>query len=251
MPRSKRARLVHTSAVQKKPSKEKSATLYAAVQTAAAQYTHLFVFSVENMRNTYLKDVRQHFGSEGRVFFGKTKVMAKALGTSEGDEVLPGVSGLGEFLAGNVGLLFTSWSAERVLEFFEGYSEVDFARAGIPAARTFTVPAGVVYSTAGEQAPEDDVPLPHSLEAMVRKCGMPTRLEKGRVMLDQDYVLCEEGKVMKSNQTALLKLFGVAMAEFRVRVLAYWSAATQEVTVVEQDGPEGVVGTEDMDEDDA
>ena len=94
-------------------------------------------------------------------------------------------------------------------------------------------PEGVVYSRGGEVAVEDDVPLPHSLEATVRKWGMPTRLDKGKVVLDQEYVVVEEGKEMDSHQTALLKTFGVAMAEFRVKVVAYWSAATQEITEVD------------------
>lgn len=233
MPKSKRARLVHTSSVQKKPSKQKSASLYSAVRAAADTHAHIFVFSVENMRNTYLKDIRQHFGEGSRLFFGKTKVMAKALGLSEEEEYAPGLSGLGSYLRGSVGLLCTNRGVEEVLEYFEGYVEVDFARAGVLASRTFTVPEGVVYSTGGEQAVEDDVALPHSMEATVRKWGMPTRLEKGKVLLDQEFVLCEEGKVLNSNQTALLKLFGVAMAEFKVQVLAYWSAATQKVTEVD------------------
>ena len=54
MPKSKRARLVHTSRVQKKPGKERSESLFAAVQEAADNFQHIFVFSVENMRNTYL-----------------------------------------------------------------------------------------------------------------------------------------------------------------------------------------------------
>jgi len=234
MPKSKRARIVHTSVVQKKPSKEKSASLYAAVRGAADAYQHIFVFSVDNMRNTYLKDVRQHFAHDGRLFFGKTKVMGKALGAGEADEHAPGLGKLGEYLKGSVGLLCTNREPKEVLEFFEGYVEVDFARAGVKAARGFMVPAGTVYSRAGELAEEDDVPLPHSLEVTVRKWGMPTRLDKGRVVLDQEYVICEEGQELNSHQTALLKLFGVAMAEFTVRVLAYWSAGTQEVTVVEQ-----------------
>ena len=238
MPKSKRARIVHTSAVQKKSFKEKSVALLEAVRNAADTYQHIFVFSVENMRNTYLKDVRQEFGNDGRLFFGKTKVMAKALGSSEEDEYAPGLSKLGEWVRGDVGLLCTNRGVEGVLEFFEGYVEMDFARAGITASRTFVVPAGVVYSTGGEQPVEDDVLLPHSLEQTLRKWGMPTRLDKGRIMLDQEFVLCEEGKVLDSNQTALLKLFGVAMAEFRIRVLAHWSAATQEVTVVDEDAAE-------------
>lgn len=107
MPKSKRARVVHTSVVQKKASKEKSAALFSAVQDAAEEYQSALVFSVENMRNTYLKDVRQHF-SDSRLFFGKTKVMAKALGSSAEDEKMPGLGSLSGWLKGSVGLLFTN-----------------------------------------------------------------------------------------------------------------------------------------------
>jgi mRNA turnover protein 4 len=37
------------------------------------------------MRNTYLKDVRKAW-EDSKVLFGKTKVMAKALGTTPEDE---------------------------------------------------------------------------------------------------------------------------------------------------------------------
>lgn len=134
---------------------------------------------------------------------------------------------------------------QEVLDYFDEFIVLDFARAGIPASRTFTVPAGMVYSTAGEQPVEDDVPLPHSMEAQVRKWGMPTRLEKGRVMLDDDYVVCKEGKVMDSNQTALLKIFGVPTAEFKIQVLAYWNAGTGEVTEVAKAAGDGE-GDEEM-----
>ena len=111
MPKSKRARIVHTSVVQKKASKEKSATLYAAVQAAADEYQNVLVFGVENMRNASLKNVRQHF-SDSRMFFGKTKVMAKALGTTAEDEHMPGLGGLSGYLKGDVGLLFTNRDVE-------------------------------------------------------------------------------------------------------------------------------------------
>ncbi|KAK0272131.1 mRNA turnover and ribosome assembly protein [Friedmanniomyces endolithicus] len=222
MPKSKRARLIHTSVVQKTPSKARSASLYAAVQAAADSYQHVFVFAVDNMRNTYLKAVRQHFATDGRLFFGKTKVMAKALGATVESEHAPGLAGLAAWLAGSVGLLCTDRGAEEVVEFFAGYCEVDFARAGGRATR----------GRGGEVAVEEDVALPHSLEVTVRKWGMPTRLEKGKVVLGEEYVVAVEGQELSSQQTALLKLFGVAMAEFKVQILAYWSASTQEVVEV-------------------
>lgn len=232
MPKSKRSKVVHTSQVQKKPAKEINAALFELVQEAVDAYQHIFVFSVDNMRNTYLKEVRQHF-SDSRMFFGKTKVMAKALGLTDAEEHAPGLHKLSKYLQGSVGLLCSNRDPKEVLEYFEGFVEVDFARAGMDATRTFTVPAGVVYSTGGEQSAEQDVPMPHSLEATVRKWGMPTKLDKGKVICLEDYTVCKEGKPMNSDQTALLKLFGIATAEFKVQVLAYWSAASGEVEEIE------------------
>ncbi|CZT23471.1 related to mRNA turnover protein 4 [Ramularia collo-cygni] len=234
MPKSKRNRIIHTSVVQKKPSKERGVALYENVQTAISSFAHIFVFDVANMRNTYLKSVRQNF-SDSRIFFGKTKVMAKALGQTRETEHAPGLWKLNAYLKGSVGLLCTNRAPEEVLNFFAEYVEVDFARAGTEASRTVVIPAGVVYSRGGEVAVEDDVMLPHSLEVMVRKWGMPTRLDKGKVVLDQEYTVCQQGKELNSHQSALLKLFGMATADFKVEILAYWSAATSEVTKVDQD----------------
>jgi mRNA turnover protein 4 len=57
MPRSKRAKVVHLSKVEKK-GKELTVKTFNTVQRAASEYPYIFVFSVDNMRNTYLKDVR-------------------------------------------------------------------------------------------------------------------------------------------------------------------------------------------------
>ncbi|KAF2103863.1 mRNA turnover protein-like protein 4 [Rhizodiscina lignyota] len=230
MPKSKRAKVVHLSKVEKK-GKELSQKLFDGVREAADQYQYIFVFSVENMRNTYLKNVRAEF-SDSRIFFGKTKVMAKSLGSSPEDEYLPNLSQLTPHITGNVGLLFTSRAPSDVIQYFADFSEVDYARAGVSATRTFTIPEGVVYSRGGEVPVEDDEPLSHSLEVTLRKWDMPVRLVKGKVVLDGDYTVCKEGQELNSHQTALLKMFGVAMAEFRVDLKAYWSAASQEVTEV-------------------
>ena len=100
------------------------------------------------------------------------------------------------------------------------------------ATDIFTIPAGVVHSRGGELPADDDVPLPHSLEVTVRKWGMPTRLQNGKVVLDVDYTVCKEGETLNSHQTALLKLFGVAMAHFKVDLKAYYTKETETVTEV-------------------
>ncbi|KAL0263649.1 mRNA turnover and ribosome assembly protein [Diplodia seriata] len=231
MPKSKRARVVHLSKVEKK-GKELSEKLFNNVREAADNFQYIYVFDVENMRNNYLKEVRQEF-SDSRIFFGKTKVMAKALGTDDASEHLPNLHKLAQRLEGNVGLFCTNREPTEIIEHFQSYSQTDFARAGVEATQTFTVPEGVVYSRAGELPVEEDVPLPHPVEVTVRKWGMPTRLEKGKVMLDQPYTICTEGQTLNSHQTALLKLFGVAMAEFRIKFLAYYNKESETVTDVD------------------
>ncbi|KAL2053098.1 hypothetical protein ABVK25_006735 [Lepraria finkii] len=78
MPKSKRAKVVHLSKTQKK-GKELTLRLYANIQECIPKYPYIYVFSVHNMRNTYLKDVRTQL-SDSRLFFGKTKAMSHALG---------------------------------------------------------------------------------------------------------------------------------------------------------------------------
>jgi mRNA turnover protein 4 len=156
----------------------------------------------------------------GRLFFGKTKVMAKALGSSPEDEHQPNTHHLSKYLVGDKGLLFTNREPATIQEYFSNLSKTDFARAGTPASRSFTVPAGIVYSMGGEIAAEDDVPMAHSLEPELRKLNMPTTLTKGKISLENPYTVCKEGEVLDSRQTRLLKLFGVATSQFTVQLLA-------------------------------
>jgi len=233
MPKSKRQKIVHLTAVKKK-DKDSKAVLFSNIQDSVDNYSRAFVFSVAHMRNTFLKDVRTQF-ADSRIFFGKTKVMSKALGQTVEEEHAPGLAALAKHIDGSVGLLFTDRSAEDVLAFFDDYTELDFARAGVQATRDVTVPAGVVYSRVGEVPVEEDTPVPHSLEVTLRKWGMPTKLEKGKVLLDQEWELCKEGQTLNSHQTALLKMFGIAMVEFKITVKAYWDKEDEKVTVTEND----------------
>jgi hypothetical protein len=60
MPKSKRAKVVHLSKTEKK-GKELSLKTFAKVQEAADNFQYIFVFAVENMRNSYLKAIRAEF----------------------------------------------------------------------------------------------------------------------------------------------------------------------------------------------
>ncbi|EYE92975.1 ribosome assembly factor MRT4 [Aspergillus ruber CBS 135680] len=238
MPRSKRARVVHETRTAKKSHKEQTRRLYANIRECVESYEHLFVFSVDNMRNTYLKDVRTEFAEDGRLFFGKTKVMAVALGHSPETEAATNLHKLTPYLTGAVGLLFTSRDPDSVTGYFDTFRPADFARAGTEATRSFTIPNGLVYSRAGEIPTTDDQPISHTIEPELRKLGVPTRLVKGKVMLEltegeEGYVVCREGETLDSRQTTLLKLFGVAISEFHVGLKAQWRN-NGEIKILEQ-----------------
>jgi mRNA turnover protein 4 len=146
--------------------------------------------------------------------------MAKALGTTPETSHLPNTYQLSAHLHGDIGLLFTSRPPASIISHFSTFTETDYARAGTAATRSFTIPAGAVYSRAGEIPQEDDVPMAHSMEPELRRLGVPSRLERGKVVLDGEYEVCREGQVLDSRQTRLLKLFGVATAEFKVQLVA-------------------------------
>ena len=128
MPKSKRNRVVPTSKI-KKSRKELVRRLHTNVQQAATEYRFIWVFSVQNMRSTFLKKVRSDF-NDSRMFMGKTKLMAHALGSTAETEHLPGLAALKEYLSGEVGVLCTNRSPEEIEEYFTNFVESDYARAG-------------------------------------------------------------------------------------------------------------------------
>jgi len=234
MPKSKRSRQFHLTQVTKK-TREQKEKLFENIRETIPKFKYCFAFQIDNMRNTYLKEVRREL-DDSRIFFGKTKLTARALGTSPEDAQADGIDKLSRLLSGSVGLIFTDRSPADVTAYFGSLTQVDFARAGSVATRTFTIPPGVLYSTGGEVPPEHDVPVTHTLEPELRKLNVPTRMVKGKVVLGNEdgsgegYTVCKEGQTLDSRQTRLLKLFSVCMSEFKVQLLAYWTAETGEVT---------------------
>lgn len=169
MPRSRREKLVSLTKTDKK-GREGKENLFRLIRETLDEHKYAWVFSVDNMRNTYLKEVRAQW-NDSRIFFGRTKVMAKAIGTSPAEEYLDNLHSLSKLLKGTVGLLCTSHPPELVQEWFANYSKTDFARAGTVSPIEFIVPAGAVYSRGGQIPGDDDVLLSHTLEPSVRAMG--------------------------------------------------------------------------------
>lgn len=65
------------------------------IKECVDEYANIFLFSVQNMRNTKLKDVRSKW-RESRFFFGRNKVMIHAFGRSAEEEYKDGIHELSD-----------------------------------------------------------------------------------------------------------------------------------------------------------
>lgn len=221
MPRSARNKVISLTQTEKK-GRENKERIADEIRQAMDTYDHIWVLDVENMRNQFLKEIRQAWQGS-RILFGRTKLMQKVIGHSAEDEYLENSHQLSSVVKGDVGLLFTDEEPQVVRDYFESFIKKDFARSGQVSPLEFTVPEGVVYSTGGQVKPEDDVPMVHSLESAVRQLGMPTRLDKGKVILAVPFTVCRKGQTLDSKQARLLKQFGVACSQFSITLMGHYS----------------------------
>ncbi|XP_067243190.1 mRNA turnover protein 4 homolog [Chanodichthys erythropterus] len=234
MPKSKRDKKVSLTKTTKKGLESKQ-NLIEELRKCADIYRYVFVFSVENMRNNKLKDIRTAW-KHSRFFFGKNKVMMIALGKGPTDEYKDNLHKLSRFLRGEVGVLFTNKTKDEVQEYFSNFKEVDYARAGNVATMAVTLDEGPL-----EQ-------FPHSMEPQLRQLGLPTALKKGVVTLIKDFEVCKDGDTLTPEQARILKLFGIEMAEFKLSIKCMWNSESGDFEKL-TDGDEDVTRKEDADED--
>ncbi|KAJ1679359.1 mRNA turnover and ribosome assembly protein [Spiromyces aspiralis] len=117
MPRSRRVKLVSLTKTTGKGLEGKK-ELIQEIQDSVENYGYIWVFSVENSRNAYLKQVRNKMKTS-RFFFGKNKVMAKALGNDPETEIRDNIHKVSavrtkDSTRGEVGLLFTNTGPEEI-----------------------------------------------------------------------------------------------------------------------------------------
>ncbi|XP_022110295.1 mRNA turnover protein 4 homolog [Acanthaster planci] len=209
MPKSKRDRKISLTNTRKKGLELKQ-NLIEEVRASVDRYARIFIFSVENMRNSKIKDVRSMW-KHSRFFYGKNKVIAVALGKDRASEYREGLHIISRRLKGNVGLLFTNETKETVVKWFDKYVEPDFARSGNVAQSTVVLEQGPLAQ------------FTHSMEPHLRQLGLPTLLKKGVVTLVAEHTVCKEGEPLTPEQARILKLLGNTMVNFKIDLLAFWS----------------------------
>ncbi|WCJ18243.1 hypothetical protein M5689_000613 [Euphorbia peplus] len=210
MPKSKRNKAVSLTKTKKK-GREHKETIVNSIREAAEAYNSIYVFSFQNMRNLKFKEFRDKLKSTSRFFLGSNKVMQVSLGRSVADEVRPGLYQVSKLLRGDAGLFMTNLSKEEVERLFNEFEECDFARTGTIASEKVELKEGPL-----EQ-------FTHEMEPLLRKQGMPVRLNKGVVELVSDFVVCEEGKHLSPESARILRLLGMKMATFRLQLICRWS----------------------------
>lgn len=227
MPRSKRSKLVTLAQTDKK-GKENKNRLFDEVRSALDTYKYVWVLQFDDIRTPVLQDIRNDW-AESKLILGKRKVLQKALGETIEEEYKENLHELTKILEGLPGLLFTNEEPETVDAYFKAYSKQDYSRAKSKAPIDFIIPEGIVYSRGGQIPIEEDVPMSHSLEETLRnKLRVPTKIKSGKIILDEPYVVCNQGETLDVRQAMLLKQFGVAASEFKVPVLGYYFDAKVE-----------------------
>lgn len=94
MPRSKRSKVTTLTKTATRTTKASKLALVQEIQNEIEKYDTIWLFSVGDMRNEGLKEVRSQWRGTARMFFGKGRVMQKALGQEEDDEYKEGTSKL-------------------------------------------------------------------------------------------------------------------------------------------------------------
>ncbi|KAF3690024.1 mRNA turnover protein 4 -like protein [Channa argus] len=210
MPKSKRDKKISLTKTVKKGLESKQ-KLIEELRKCVDTYRNLFIFSVANMRNNKLKDIRTAW-KHSRFFFGKNKVMVVALGKGETDEYKDNLHKVSKYLRGEVGVLFTNKTKEEVQEYFSHFKDMDYARSGNKAQMDITLDEGPL-----EQ-------FTHSMEPQLRQLGLPTALKKGKNKLMRCFDLCEKSSSAQPSERRCISHGAWDMSEDWICVLHVWTS---------------------------
>lgn len=232
MPRSKRSKLVTLAQTDKK-GRENKERIFDEIREALDTYRFAWILYLDDVRTPVLQEIRNSW-TGSKLILGKRKVLQKALGTKREDEYKDNLFKFANLCSGVTGLLFTNEEVATVEDYFKVYSRKDYSRPNTKAPLSFTIPEGIIYSRGGQIPVEDDIPMVHSLEPTLRnKYEIPTKIKAGKIVIDSPYAVCEKGQKLDVRQALILKQFGIAESEFKVKLAAYYDNESSEVTKVD------------------
>ena len=125
--------------------------------------------------------------------------------------------------------MFTSSPPSEVTDWFDDFHPPTFLRSGARATRTYTIPSGPILQH--HSSPPE--PFPHNEEPQLRKLGLHTKMVRGVPTLEREHVVCKQGQTLGTEQAQILKLVGIKMGEFRVRLRWRWDKESGDVVEIE------------------
>jgi mRNA turnover protein 4 len=213
MPKSRRTKVVSLTKTKAK-GREHKESLVDHVRSALETYPHVYTFSVSNMRTNLLQQCREDRREDSRFFLGNNKVMSIALGKDAESSAAPNLWKMTKFLTGHSGLFFTKLDKKEVKDYFTSIGGTVFARTGSKATLSFHIKAGPLPQ------------FPHNMMELLRKLGLPVKLDKGMIICEEETVVCEPGEELTADAAHLLKLFNMETAQFGLMLTAHWNDGT-------------------------
>jgi len=221
MPKTKRNKVVSLTKTKKKTRDQKE-QLIEEIRETSNVFDRCYLISVENDRANFMQHVRKMF-RPARIFYAKNKVVQLALGTTPATECQDGIHKIAERVVEKVAILFSNQPPAEVQRLLAEYRPTDFARCGATATETVMLPRG-----------KDALAhLPHSIEAHIRQCGLPTQLIDGKIHLLGEHTVCKEGQELSSDAAQILKLLDIKQAQFVLTVEAHWKKGGEFVDCTE------------------
>jgi mRNA turnover protein 4 len=214
MGRSKREKVVALTATRKRVvGRDAKAALLTEMRGLVDEYTNIYVFNTDNMRNVKLKDLRSQW-KDSRFYFGRKRIAQVAFGRDIESEHADGLHAVAEKLVGNVGILFTNRKGAEVREFFTTYSAADYARAGFVANEDISLKEGALDMFVPEHEPR------------LRALGLNVTLARGAIVLRENTSLCAVGDVLTADRAKLIEMLGYKLSMFKVNLLLHYNRET-------------------------
>ncbi|TNJ29278.1 Ribosomal protein L10 [Giardia muris] len=224
MAKSKRARVIPLTKVEKKPREWKE-QLIRNIRESFDTYGDVYVIEAHNMTNWAWNQLRTQTRATSRLFMGKNQVMRFALGKSEEDSYRQRTWQLGRLLRGMTGLLFTNATRDELEKALAASKTNCSAVGGDIATETILIPKG----------PLDRDRYSFSLEPELRKLGLPTQLQNGIIHVMGDYTICQEGQQLTAAQARLLNHFGHSLGQRSLSIRGVWHKATEDLDILDED----------------
>uniref|UniRef100_A0A6G3MIG0 Ribosome assembly factor mrt4 (Trinotate prediction) n=1 Tax=Henneguya salminicola TaxID=69463 RepID=A0A6G3MIG0_HENSL len=142
MAKNKRSKPVSLTETKKQKRSIRKASLKEKITDSLQDYSSVYVFSVNDMRNAKLKNVREAL-KDCRIFFGNNKIISVVFGRKPEEESANNIHQLTQYLEGEVGVLFTNQKKKFIENYFQQLSVEEFSRAGAIASRSITLSEGI------------------------------------------------------------------------------------------------------------